>query len=109
MTPAGRPFYRRGRGGVRGNDPFGPRRGGSDKGRSVNNSSCPGYPREREAAGEMLECMLATYAASVGCHPVIRPIKVESWPPCKSLRLGTAWHESSIFLAFANPRRFALL
>ena len=47
LTPACGPFYRRGRGGVRGNDPFGPRRDGSHKERSVNNSSLSGlsaYP-----------------------------------------------------------------
>jgi class 3 adenylate cyclase len=42
LTPAGGPFYRRARGGVRENDPFGPLRGGADKGRSVNNSSLSG-------------------------------------------------------------------
>ena len=39
LTPAGGPFYRRDREGVRGNDPFGPRRAESDRADSFNNSS----------------------------------------------------------------------
>ena len=118
------PFSRRARGGGRENERFGPRRGGSEKGRSVSNSSKCGLSADQVAAGaadaraeRQPALPRACLSVSKPCHPIScdgssrSTLSDRYWSPSTSIRFssttdGRCWRTSR--LAWAASATTAL-